>query len=239
MRIQGKFKSTSKTEVEMICNRAKLGYDAAKDAPIIEISSDINRFQEAAKFIDKYEAIEVYDGSNPYETSETGFSKTIYTHDHQYFLFALTENYGSDQKSYYAKQGSTIDAYMIMGIGFGESSAKQGHSNPFGSRIGLSDSSVTKATNRAITALQACGLAKNEAEAKEWMENDPFYQAAAEVLSYMDNGYTYKFNLNASVYSSADQAHKNAEIWRSAVKSGYTSGKILRIIIINNKREEI
>lgn len=110
---------------------------------------------------------------------------------------------------------------MIMGIGFGESNASQSSSNPFGALESLSDSAQNTATNRAIQALQSCGLAKNKSEAENMMAQDSFYQNAAEVLSYMDNGYSNNFNL-ITVYSTANQADKNADRWRSAAASGST-----------------
>lgn len=111
-----------------------------------------------------------------------------------------------------------IDAYMIMGIGFGESNASQTSSNPFGSLLSLGPVAEANSLNRAIQALQDCGLASNASGAKSLMQEDPFYLKAAEVLSYMDNGYSSGLNLK-NVYETADQANQNARRWRYAVAS--------------------
>lgn len=103
-----------------------------------------------------------------------------------------------------------------MGIGFGESGGLQSSSNPFGELSPLSAESQNKATNRAIQALQDCGLASDATEAKRWMSSDPFYQKAANVLSYLDNTVEYNMDVNVT-YQSFGLANSNAIRWRTAV----------------------
>ncbi len=70
----------------------------------------------------------------------------------------------------------------------------------------------------AVQALQDCGLAKNESTARTMMDSDPFYEKAARVLSYMDNGIPHT-SLNVN-YSSLDVAMPNIQRWRNAVATG-------------------
>lgn len=207
------FSSTSISKTRMICNRAGLTYDVETGGPVISTGADLVAYRNASDYLNKFTPISVY---NSYDNPDNGVTKTIYTQDHQYFLYALTDKYDSAAKGYYSYKGYKIDAYMIMGIGFGESNASQTSSNPFGALAPLSTSSINKATDRAIQALQNCGLAANIGEAKSLMASDPFYQKAAEVLSYLDNGYNYRLD-PMNVYSTFDQANQNAERWRTAV----------------------
>lgn len=211
---ESNFYSTTVSKTQMACNIAGLACEPWGE-PIFNSAQDYNEFNKAKKYIDDFTPISVY---NSYDGSSSGVTKTIYTQDHQYFLYALTDKYDSAAKNYYTYHGYNIDAYLIMGIGFGESNASQTSSNPFGAVSSLSTASVNKATNRAVRALQDCGLAANQTEAKNMMASDPFYQKAAEVLSYLDNGFNYKLD-PMKVYSTFDQANQNAERWRTAVEN--------------------
>lgn len=53
------------------------------------------------------------------------------------------------------------------------------------------------------------------------MASDFFYQKAARVLSYMDNGYEHETSLNEN-YESLNAAMDDIERWREAVESGST-----------------
>lgn len=106
-----------------------------------------------------------------------------------------------------------------MGIAYGESEALKSRTNPFGEASSLGDAEAEKARTRAVQALQDCGLAKNESAARTMMSSDPFYEKAARVLSYMDNGKRYNTPLNVN-YECLDGAMPNIERWRNAVASG-------------------
>ena len=209
----------------MAANRAGIA-STPGGSPIINSAADYNAYNSAMNYLYRFTPINTYNCYSDdyvYRPISCGsVTDTIFTQDHQYFLYALTDKYNSAVKSYYANQGYTIDTYMIMGIGFGESNASQSSTNPFGAADPLSTPNVRNAYNRAIRALQDCGLASTEADAQRWMASDPFYQKAAEVLSYMDNGYSRGLNLK-NIYETADQANQNAGRWRNAVKSGSTN----------------
>ena len=207
------FSSTSISKTRMICNRTGLTYDAKTGGPVISTGADLAAYRNASDYLNKFTPISVY---NSYDNPDNGVTKTIYTQDHQYFLYVLTDKYDSAAKSYYSYYGYTIDDYTIMGIGFGESNASQGHSNPFGEVKSLSTSDKNTATNRAIRALQDCGLASNSSEARSMMAADPFYQKAADVLGHLDVGIKDKHN-PMNVYSTFDWAKQNSERWRAAV----------------------
>lgn len=102
---------------------------------------------------------------------------------------------------------------------YGESEALKSRSNPFGEVGTLGSVAAEKARNRAIQALQDCGLAKNESMARSMMSSDSFYEKAARVLSFMDNGITYGTPLNVN-YECLDNAMPNIERWRNAVANG-------------------
>ena len=211
--------STSIPLTQMACNIANIGHTSSGQ-PIINSATDSAAYSAALNKLNAFTPIHVY---NQYSDSEIGkgsYEDTIFTYDHQYFLYALTENY--EKKSAYAAQGYEIDAYLLMGIAFGESNATVNHSdNPFGASEALGSDSVTKATERAVQALQDCGLAANASEAATLMASDSFYQKAAEVLSYMDNGYEYNTPLHVN-YESLNYAMDDIERWREAVESGST-----------------
>lgn len=219
------FYSTSIPKSQMAANRAGIA-STPGGSPIINSGADYNAYDSAMNWLNKFKPINTYNCFSDdfvYRPISCGkVTDTVFTQDHQYFLYALTADYDSAAKSYYAEQGYSIDAYMLMGIGFGESNASKSSSNPFGALASLNSSGINKAANRAIQALQDCELASTEADAKKWMDSDPFYQKAAEVLSYMDNGYSYGLDLK-NVYETADQANKNAGRWRYAAAAGSTN----------------
>ncbi len=53
------------------------------------------------------------------------------------------------------------------------------------------------------------------------MASDPFYEKAAKVLSFMDNGRDYGVPLNVN-YGCLDSAIPNVNRWREAVATGST-----------------
>ncbi|MBP1563353.1 MAG: hypothetical protein J6C38_06515 [Oscillospiraceae bacterium] len=214
------FYSTSMTLTEMACNIAGLYYVSSSDQPSINSGSDYQAYCRALSYLNEFTPIQTFNHYSPGAIGKGSVEKTIFTYDHQYFLYALTDKYSN--KSAYANQDYEIDAYLIMGIGFGESNASQTSSNPFGATGSLSPEKIALANSRAIRALQDCGLASNATQASNLMNSDPFYAKAAQVLSYMDNGLAYGTPLNVN-YQSLNQAMPNVNRWRNAVENGSTN----------------
>lgn len=188
-------------------------------SPIINNASDASAYSASLSYLQNFTPIETYNHYSEGNIGRGSVEATIFTYDHQYFLYSLTNKYESSAKNYYAKQGYEIDAYLLMGIAYGESEALKSRTNPFGEASSLGSAAEEKARTRAVQALQDCGLAKNESAARTMMASDPFYEKAARVLSYMDNGKAYGTPLNVN-YGCLDDAMPNIERWRNAVASG-------------------
>lgn len=123
------------------------------------------------------------------------------------------------------EDNSQIYSINNFGLKNGESNASKpranGYFNPFGEASSLGDVAAEKARNRAVQALQDCGLAKDATAAQSMMDSDPFYEKAARVLSYMDNGIAYGTPLNVN-YECLNSAMPNINRWRDAVARGST-----------------
>jgi len=206
----------------MAAQRAKLNCTIT-GSPIINSGSEASAYWESVEYLSNFTPIETYNHYSEGNIGKGSVENTIFTYDHQYFLYSLTNNYESSAKEYYAERGYEIDAYLLMGIAYSESNALKPEIrdpfNPFGETKPLGEEATEKAINRAILALQDCGLAKNESAARSMMESDPFYEKAARVLSYMDNGKAYGTPLNVN-YQPIDEAMPNVERWRNAVAAG-------------------
>lgn len=211
------YHSTSISLEQMAAQRANINCDSGH--PIINSGYEAAAYSKSLAYLKNFTPIETYNHYSPGNIGRGSVENTIFTYDHQYFLYSLTNQYDSDTKEYYADQGYEIDAYLLMGIAYGESEAKKSSTNPFGELAQLSSASAEKAKNRAVQALQDCGFAKNESDARAMMESDPFYEKAARVLSFMDNGKDYNTPLNVN-YQCLDSAMPNIERWRNAVASG-------------------
>lgn len=204
----------------MACKVAKINYISVLNSPSINSGSDAKAYYSALSYLNKFTPIQTFNHYSAGNIGKESIEKTIFTYDHQYFLYALTDKYLN--KNEYAKQGYEIDAYLIMGIGFGESNASQKSSNPFGAAANLSSDAIESANSRAITALIDCGLASNSTEATNLLASDTFYAKAAQVLSYLDNGLKYGTPLEVN-YESLKQAMPNVIRWRNAVETGSTN----------------
>lgn len=210
--------STSIPLSQMAAQRAHISCTSG-GSPIINSASDAAAYSASLSYLRNFTPIETYNHYSEGNIGRGSVEATIFTYDHQYFLYSLTNNYDSSAKSYYAARGYKIDAYLLMGIAYGESEALKSRTNPFGEASNLGDAAAEKARNRAIQALQDCGLAKNESAARAMLVSDPFYEKAARVLSYMDNGKAYNTPLNVN-YQCLDDAMPNIERWRNAVATG-------------------
>lgn len=210
--------STSIPLSQMAAQRAHISCTSS-GSPIINSATEASAYSASLSYLKKFTPIETYNHYSEGNIGRGSVEATIFTYDHQYFLYSLTNNYESSAKEYYATRGYEIDAYLLMGIAYGESEALKSRTNSFGEASSLSDSAAEKARTRAIQALQDCGLAKNESAARTMMETDTFYEKAARVLSYMDNGIESNTPLNVN-YGCLDDAMPNIERWRNAVASG-------------------
>ncbi len=210
--------STSISLSQMAAQRAHINCTSS-GSPIINNATDAKAYSASLSYLNNFTPIETYNHYSEGNIGRGSVEATIFTYDHQYFLYSLTNKYESSSKSYYAARGYEIDAYLLMGIAYGESEALKSRTNPFGEASSLGDAEAEKARTRAVQALQDCGLAKNESAARTMMSSDPFYEKAARVLSYMDNGKRYNTPLNVN-YECLDGAMPNIERWRNAVASG-------------------
>lgn len=218
------YHSTSIPLLQMAAQRANVECTSS-GTPMYKNASEVAAVTASYTYLSKFTPIETY---NHYSEGDLGrglVEDTIFTYDHQYFLYSLTNNYESSSKQYYSDRGYEIDAYLLMGIAYGESNASKPSENrkfnPFGEASSLGNASAEKARNRAVQALQDCGLAKDATAAQSMMDSDPFYEKAARVLSYMDNGIAYDIPLNVN-YESLNSAMPNINRWRNAVASGST-----------------
>lgn len=210
--------STSISLRQMAAQRAGVACSSSGE-PIINGGYDAIAYNNSYNYLLGFTPIETYNQYSAGNIGKGSVEDTIFTYDHQYFLFSLTNQYESSSKQYYSSRGYKIDAYLLMGIAYGESEALKSRSNPFGEASALGSEAAEKARNRAVQALQDCGLAKNESVARSMMSSDPFYEKAARVLSFMDNGIAYGTPLNVN-YECLDNAMPNIERWRSAVANG-------------------
>lgn len=210
--------STSISLRQMAAQRAKITCNSSGE-PIISNGSEAIAYNNSYNYLLGFTPIETYNHYSAGNIGKGSVEDTIFTYDHQYFLFSLTNQYEASSKQYYSSRGYKVDAYLLMGIAYGESEALKSRSNPFGEVGTLGSVAAEKARNRAIQALQDCGLAKNESMARSMMSSDSFYEKAARVLSFMDNGITYGTPLNVN-YECLDNAMPNIERWRNAVANG-------------------
>lgn len=219
------YHSTSISLIQMAAQRSKI--ECRSDGtPIYKNAVEASIVGLSLGYLSSFTPIETYNHYSEGNYGRSSVESTIFTYDHQYFLYSLTNNYDSSSKKYYSERGYEIDAYLLMGIAYGESNASKpkdnGYFNPFGEASSLTEASAEKARNRAVQALQDCGLAKDATAAKSMMDSDPFYEKAARVLSYMDNGIAYNVPLNVN-YGCLDSAMPNINRWRNAVASGSTN----------------
>lgn len=210
--------STSISLRQMAAQRANISCTSSGE-PIINSGSLATTYSQSYNYLLSFTPIETYNHYSAGNIGKGSVEDTIFTYDHQYFLYSLTNNYESSSKAYYSERGYEIDAYLLMGIAYGESEALKSRTNSFGEAATLKPEAAEKAVERAIYALQDCGLAKNESAARSIMASDPFYEKAARVLSFMDNGIDYNTPLNVN-YECLDNAMPNIERWRNAVATG-------------------